>query len=153
MNDDTNIEVRVTKQFDTSCEHVFDAWLDPAIIGRWMFGTNVRDEEVVHLHADAHVGGVFSFLVRRDGEAIDHIGTYLTIERPHRLVFTWAIRDASDDAPSQVAIDMASRDGGCELTLVHTMDPKWAAYAERTHAEWTTMLDALMRQLDRGSHQ
>ncbi|MDQ3039355.1 MAG: SRPBCC domain-containing protein [Pseudomonadota bacterium] len=150
MSGDTEaIVVRLERSFDASCERVFDAWLHPATIGTWMFGSKVRDEYVVHLKADARVGGDFSFLVRRNGEEVDHIGTYLELQRPHRLVFTWAIRGESDDAPSEVAIDIVERDAGCELTLVHSMNPKWAAYADRTRAAWNTMLEALGRELDR----
>ena len=141
------VVVRVARSFDASCERVFDAWLDPATIGMWMFGSNVREEEVLHLRTDPRVGGAFSFLVRRDGQEMDHIGHYLEIRRPHRLVFSWGIRGASDDSPSEVAIDITARDGGCELVIVHRMDAKWAAYADRTHAGWTTMLAALARQL------
>ncbi len=148
MNADTSVVVvRVTRCFDASCERVFDAWLDPATIGAWMFGPKVRDEEITHLRTDPRLGGAFSFLVRRGGEAIDHLGHYLEIARPHRLVFTWGIRDESDDAASEVAIDIAKRGDGCELVLVHRMDAKCAAYADRTQAGWTTMLDALARQL------
>ena len=35
------------------------------------------------------------------------------------------------------------RDGGCELTLTHDMDRKWADYAARTEQGWRTMLEAL----------
>jgi hypothetical protein len=58
---------RVTRQFNASAERVFDAWLSPDLIGRWMFGPNVRDEEVVRILVDARVGGAFSFIVRRGG--------------------------------------------------------------------------------------
>ncbi|MGH9720705.1 MAG: SRPBCC family protein [Bryobacteraceae bacterium] len=31
------VNVRVTRHFDASPERVFDAWLDPEMIGKWMF--------------------------------------------------------------------------------------------------------------------
>jgi len=58
----------VSRRFDASCERVFEAWLDPATPGTWMLGSNVSEEDVVHLKADARVDGVFSFLVCRDCE-------------------------------------------------------------------------------------
>src|SRR5690606_856869 len=119
---------------------------DPALLGRWMFGPNVRDEEIVRLALDARVGGRFSFVVRRDGEIIDHVGKYLEIERPRRLVFTWGITGVSVDE-SRVVIEIHPRDDGCEFTLLHELDPDWADYAERTQAGWTHMLDALAKLL------
>ena len=119
--------------YDLAPERVFDAWLDPALIGKWMFGPAVRDEEIVRLSVDARVGGSFSFLVRRQGTEIDHVGQYLEIDRPRRLVFTWGTADDLPDT-SRVTIDIAGRAGGCDLTLTHEMDAKWADYKDRTEA-------------------
>jgi uncharacterized protein YndB with AHSA1/START domain len=146
MTTNAPLSVRVTRRYAASAERVFDAWLNPAMIGRWMFGPAIRDEEVLRLQVDARVGGGFSFLVRRDGQEIDHVGTYRQIDRPRRLVFTWGIEGESRDE-SQVAIEIAPLESGCELTLTHEMDPKWAEYAARTEAGWTRMLEALGRAL------
>ena len=140
------VSVRVTRRYAASAERVFDAWLDPAMIGRWMFGPAIRDEEVLRLQVDARVGGGFSFLVRRGGQEIDHVGTYREIDRPRRLVFSWGIEGESRDE-SRVVIEIAPLESGCELTLTHEMDPKWAEYAARTEAGWTRMLEALDRAL------
>jgi uncharacterized protein YndB with AHSA1/START domain len=137
------LEIRVTRYFEASPERVFDAWLVPRTLGQWMFGPRVRDENVVRLDVDPRVGGNFSLKVERNGELIDHVGQYLQIERPHHLVFTWAIKDLSDDVPSEVHIDIQASGSGCVLVLVHRMDPKWSDYADRTRNGWTTMLDAL----------
>ena len=143
MNAAPPIEVRATHYFEAPPERVFDAWLVPRTLGQWMFGPRVREENVVRLDVDPRVGGSFSLKVERNGAIIDHVGEYLEIERPHRLVFTWAVKGESDDAPSQVRIDIAASSSGCVLTLVHTMDAKWADYAQRAQGAWNTMLDAL----------
>jgi uncharacterized protein YndB with AHSA1/START domain len=92
------------------------------------------------------VGGAFSFLVRRQGQEIDHVGHYLEIDRPRRLAFTWGIVGESEEQ-SRVDIEIKRLAPGCELVLVHQMDPKWANYADRVRAGWSTMLDALSRAL------
>jgi len=147
------IVLAVRHAFALPREHVFDAWLDPAGMKRWMFGPDVRDEEIVHLRADARVGGHFSYLVRRNGEPVDHVGSYLEIDRPRRLVFTWSaiVGDAGDssDEPSLVTIELAAADEGCELTLTHRIDPKWVATADQTRAGWTKLLDQLDRALSK----
>jgi len=144
MTSPSGVVVRVTQDFSASPERVFDAWFDPDQIGQWMFGPRLRDEEIVHLKTDPRVGGTFSFLVKRQGMAIDHVGTYREIERPRRIVFTWGIAGSSADE-SVVEIGIAANASGCTLTLTHHMDAKWAEYADRTHAGWTTMLKALDR--------
>jgi uncharacterized protein YndB with AHSA1/START domain len=141
-----NLNVCVVRRFSASPERVFDAWLDPAMVGRFMFGPGLRDEEIVGLSIDARVGGSFSFLVRRQGEVIDHVGEYLQIDRPRRLVFTWGIAQHAPDT-SRVVIDIVPVEAGSELTLTHELHPAWADYASRTQAGWTSMLDALARSL------
>ena len=149
------IVLAVHHEFASPRERVFDAWLDAAGMQRWMFGPDVRDEEIVHLRADPRVGGHFSYLVRRNGEPIDHVGSYLEIDRPRRLVFTWSaiVGEAgkSGDEPSLVTIELAAKGEGCELTLTHRIDPKWADAVDKTRAGWTKLLDQLDRAL--GSDQ
>lgn len=149
MSASTSIQVQLVRHFDTPAERVFDAWVDAKLLGQWMFGPRVRAEQVLHLHVDARVGGTFSFLVRRGETDIDHIGTYLEVDRPRRLVFTWAIREdvMTEEDISRVSLDFRSQGTGCELTLTHVMSSKWAEYADRTQAGWATMLTALTRAL------
>jgi uncharacterized protein YndB with AHSA1/START domain len=142
------IEVRVTRHFDFSAERVFDAWLDPKVLTRFMVGPEVRDEELLHVRVDARVGGRFSFLVRRQGQDVDHVGTYLELDRPRRLVFTWAV-PPNPEQGSQVAIEICPLGRGCELELVHRLDPKWAEYAERTQQGWTEIVGGIERALAR----
>lgn len=139
------IHVSVTRAFAVPPDRVFSAWLVPRMLGQWMFGSRVRDENVVRLDLDPRVGGRFSLKVERDGVMVDHVGHYLELEHPTRLVFTWAIKDFSDHDPSVVSIDIAPRGAGCELALTHSMDARWSDYAERTRIAWSTMLDALAR--------
>jgi len=138
--------VRVTHRLDAPPEVVFDAWLDPQLIGRWMFGPALRDEQVMHLMVDPREGGTFSFKVLRQGQEIDHVGTYREMNRPRRLAFTWGVVGESVDE-SVVTIDILPKDRGAELTLTHEMDPKWAAYTKRTEEGWTKMLNALEKTL------
>ena len=140
------IQVRVTRRFDATPYRVFDAWLNPELIGAWMFGPAVREEEVVRITNDPCVGGSFSFVVRRQGEEINHVGEYLEIQRPWRLVFTWGIDEAGG---SRVVIDIIAQDAGCELMLTHELPPDWSDYADRTKAAWSKMLEVLSNQLER----
>jgi uncharacterized protein YndB with AHSA1/START domain len=145
MNTESNVNVRVTRQFSVSPEKIFDAWLDPEMIGKWMFGPDLRDEEVVRISLVPRVGGSFSFVVRRQEQEIDHVGEYLKMDRPHRLVFTWGVADV--EGSSRVIIDIVPLENGSELTLTHELLSDWADFAGRTKDAWTKMLDVLAEKL------
>lgn len=142
MADDTRAQVRVTRRFAASAERVFDAWLDPNTAGRWLFATPTG--EMVRAEIEARVGGAFCFTDRREGEDIDHLGHYEVIDRPRRLVFTFAVPKYSAEV-SRVIIDIAARGAGCELTLTH--EGVLPDYAERTTSGWTMILEGLAKGL------
>jgi uncharacterized protein YndB with AHSA1/START domain len=142
MSKELPAHATVTHHFTVSPEKIFDAWLDPVLIGQFMFGPALREEEIVSLRVDARVGGAFSFLVRRQGTEIDHIGEYLEVDRPHHLVFTWAVRQDVPDV-SRVVIDIITAPTGATLTLTHEMPVNWTDFIPQSQAAWTKMLNAL----------
>lgn len=138
--------VRVERRFAAPAGRVFDAWLDPLMIGRFMFGAHLREEEVVSLENEPRVGGQFHYRVMRAGQLIDHTGTYREIDRPRRLVFSWGVNAESGDS-TVVTIEITANGDGCLLTLTHRMDPQWADYAERTQQGWTKIVGDLASAL------
>lgn len=139
------IVLRIARRFDATPERVFDAWLDPAVAGRWLFATPGGTMQQVQI--DARVGGGFRITEQRADGLADHHGRYLELDRPHRIVFDfWADPGDAFD-PARVEIDIAAVDGGCELVLVQHLPHRYADYAQRTEAGWTTLLGALARLL------
>lgn len=132
------VTVQVSRRFDFPPERVFDAFLDPATARKFLFATPAG--EMVRVEIDPRVGGRFVIVERRDGEEAEHYGTYIEIERPHRLVFDFSVNMASSDT-TRVTIDIAPLATGCELTLTH--EGVWADYRKRTEEGWTTILDGL----------
>ena len=143
------VSVIVTHSFPRFAEQVFDAWLDPGKVGKWMFGPPLRDETIVRMGLEARIGGRFSFVVNREGKEFDHVGEYLEIDRPSRLVFTWGIKGMSEDPGSRVTIGIFPAPDGCELSLTHEIPAAWAGFASRTKEGWTKMLESLGRFLAR----
>lgn len=127
--------------FKTPPQRVYDAILDPATIARFMFGPLLREEEILHIRNDPKIGGQFSFKVRRGKDEIDHVGTYLELAPPTRIVFTWAIAPEKDG--STVFIDITPTPEGCSLRLTHEMAPEWADFIDRSRAAWEKMFGVL----------
>jgi uncharacterized protein YndB with AHSA1/START domain len=149
MTPDPPIRVSIARHFRAPPARVFDAWMDPEKVARWMAGTGDASAAATLIHAviDPRVGGRFSFVDRRDGEDVDHTGEYLEIEPPRRLAFTWSIPKYSPDS-DRIALDVTPTEDGCDVFLVCEVDPAWADYAERTRRAWSLMLDAIARTVE-----
>lgn len=137
------IILTVERRIDAPPERVFDAWLDADAAGKWLFAT--PDGVMEKVEIDPRVGGKFLIAERRGDALAEHFGEYLEIDRPRRLVFTFAaMRDAGY---TRVEVTVAPADGGSLVTLVHEMAPEWADYEAQTRQGWTTILEGLANVL------
>ena len=139
---DRSVAARVSRRFESPPATVFEAWLDPATAGEWLFAT--PHGEMVQVEIDPRVGGHFHIVERRDGENAAHHGLYAELDPPRRLAFDFA---AGGTPRTRVTIDIAPAGEGAELTLTHNLDSAWAEHVERTAQGWTRILDALARSL------
>lgn len=129
--------VTVKHRFAASAERVYDAWLDPEKVRRFLYTTATG--EIVRCELDVRVGGGYRIVDRRNGEEILHEGTYLELERPRRLVFTLRVPKYSPDA-DRVTIEIEPLANGCELTLTTETPEEWA---DDTARGWRMILDVL----------
>lgn len=142
MTDNGVETLRVTRRFAAPPERVFSAWLDPKTAGKWLFATPTG--QITRVEIDARVGGRFT-IVRREGDRdIEHVGEYLEIVRPSRLVFTFGV-PAFRSEMTRVTIEIVPQGTGCELTLTH--EDVLPDYRERTIEGWGMILAGLERFL------
>jgi uncharacterized protein YndB with AHSA1/START domain len=143
MSTPAPVTLRVTHRFTASAERVFDGWLDPQKAGKWLFATAAG--QMVRVEIDARVGGRFIFTDRRNGEDVEHVGEYLEIDRPRRLVFTFGVPKYSE-VFTRVTIEIVPAGSGCELTLMHEgVLPEWQS---RTESGWTMLFAGLAAVVD-----
>jgi len=136
------MSIRVTHMFAAPPVRVFDAWLDPQSSGKWLFATPTG--QMTRCEIDPRPGGKFVLVDRRDGEDVEHVGEYLEIDRPKRLVFSFAVPKYSP-LHTQVTVGIVPLGDGSELTLTHDGVPEeWVA---RTEEGWKMILAALERTL------
>jgi uncharacterized protein YndB with AHSA1/START domain len=134
--------VQVTRKFSASAERVFDAWLDPNTVGKWLFATPAG--KMVRIQIDARVGGSYVIVEQRDGVDVEHVGEYLEIDRPHRLVFTLKVPKYSEEN-TKVTVEIRVLDSGCELTLTH--EGVLPDYVASTTSGWNSILNQLAATL------
>jgi uncharacterized protein YndB with AHSA1/START domain len=137
---------RVSHTFRVPPDRVFDAWVEPSVARQWLFATT--DGAIVRCEIDARVGGAFSIVDRRGGEDVEHLGRYLVVQRPGRLVFDFGVPKYSS-ATSTVAITIAASAEGCHLTLEHAGVP--AEFVESTVRGWDDLLGRLAALLEAGA--
>jgi uncharacterized protein YndB with AHSA1/START domain len=122
-------------------ERVFAAWLDPALMARWMCP---GDGGSATVDLDPRVGGKFRIVMHHEGGHHDHWGEYLVIEPPQRLSFTW-ISPYTERHPTVVTVELFERSGGTELVLTHRKLPPGQVDAHRQG--WTEIVANLARAL------
>jgi uncharacterized protein YndB with AHSA1/START domain len=141
MDTASQIEVRVMQRYRAPADSVFDAWIDPAIAGQWLFATAWRPMSRVEI--DARPGGSFRFADRKGDNCA---GKYLELARPRRLVFTLA-EYGRPSGVTRVNVEIVPLAAGCELALTHeNVAPDCAS---RTENRWTGMLYGLGETLKR----
>jgi len=147
------VTVRVSHRFSAPADRLFDAWLTPAQASRFLFAT--RTGNVMRCEINPVPGGGFLVTDRRpqaDGDEsvydVVHRGTFVEIDRPHRLVFDFCVVGYGDET-TRVAIDFIPlAPTCCELSLTHVLGDGDAALAfeEAARKGWVAMLAALERE-------
>lgn len=134
------VEIRVEKRFRHPADRVFDAFLDPARVGLWLFHTTEGAME--RTDYDPQPGGDFAFFERRGGDLARHFGRFVEIERPTRIVFDfWTDQDAPK--PTRVTVTFKPDGDDCVVVLHHDLAAAWVAYANQTTTGWTLILSNL----------
>lgn len=143
-------DLTVSRHIRAPRERVFDAFVDPEQMQRWMCP---RGMSVAALSVDARVGGRYRLTMRsRDGEDFTVAGEYRELVRPERLVYTWQWqREDLGGAPTLVSVAFVAAADGTEVRVRHS---GFGAGAERDAHEsgWQSTLNNLVDRVDeRGS--
>ena len=134
--------IRIRERFHASPRRIFDAWLDPATAGRWLFAT--ASQPMAHVTIDARTGGSFRF-ADQNGTAIGECtGRYVELVPNRRVVFT--LDSPRCAGPTLVTVAITPRETGCMLELIHAaLSGDEARYFED---RWTGILYGLGVELD-----
>jgi uncharacterized protein YndB with AHSA1/START domain len=84
----SDVRARISIDFDAEPMAVFDAWVDPPLMERWLFKSPTNTLEA---RTDPRAGGTFSIVEYDAGHVITHDGSYAIVEPPKRLSFSLAV--------------------------------------------------------------
>ena len=131
-------DVTLVKTIPAAARQVFEAWLDPKALVRFMCpapGSSVSQVEV-----DARVGGSFLIMMNVGGKDLPHRGQYLEITRYERLVFSWQSVHAGEGSRVTLRFEPLPS-GHTRLTLEHEGLPSEARSPHESG--WTHILGEL----------
>jgi uncharacterized protein YndB with AHSA1/START domain len=135
----TDLTVNINKTIHAPIEKVFDAWLNPKMLSKFMMPMpGMPDSEVEN---DAREGGNFTIIMHAGDDKLPHTGEYLEINRPDKLVFTWVSHNSVDN--STVTLNFTKIDDNkTNISLSHV---KFIDEKARSDHEggWGNILDKL----------
>ena len=137
------LSLEVTRVIAAPQEAVYEAWLDPEKLRRFMTpGPGMR---VASAETDPREGGRFAIVMANDEAELLHEGTYEEL-RPHdRIVFTWESPFSAEG--SRVTLDFAPADGGTEVRLRHVRFPDLQS-RDNHEGGWSTILSVFAAVLE-----
>ena len=135
----TDLTVNISKTIHAPIEKVFDAWLDCEMLAQFILPSPGMPQPDVE--NDPREGGRFTIVMHVGDDDIPHTGSYLKLQRPHRLVFSWESPYSTDD--SEVRLDFSAIDEN--TTRVELTHVKFLHEEARSDHEsgWGNILDKL----------
>jgi uncharacterized protein YndB with AHSA1/START domain len=135
--------IEIRRRLPATVADVFKWWTEADRLREWMSPIGTVEAEV-----DLRVGGALRIVMRGEGTVIEHVGEFVEIEPPRRLVFTW-VSSFTGAEPSLVTVELEP-DGAeaTHLRLVHSRLPESIVTSHRDG--WGAMLDRLSSRLPAG---
>ena len=144
----TEHQLQIKRTFEAPRDKVFDAFTQPDHLLKWWRAnpkmTTSRAE------VDLRVGGKYRFGMKNPDNNQEYVsyGEYREIDRPHKLVFTWAFDEEGEfGEETLVTLELIEQDGGTELTLTHTRFPSETSRNEHRKG-WEGCLDMLKSHVE-----
>jgi uncharacterized protein YndB with AHSA1/START domain len=136
--------VEIRRTFAAPRDKVFQAWVEPGMLSRWFLRPTPQHEPRM-LHFDPRTTGGFRFEIvsPENGKLYVLAGSFIEIQPPSRLVFTWRWESEPEFPDSVVTVEfrqMGSSDF-TEVVLSHGLLPESAR--ENHRKGWTGCFDAL----------
>jgi len=148
------------RRFEVSPERVFDAWLNPEMMRKWLFTMEATNKIARN---EPHVGGTWEIVDHRGGQDYRAIGEYREIDRPRRLVFTFRMPQFSD-TEDIITVELKPVEEGCEMTFTQVIvvphEEDWTAedveralheYNSSSEHGWNLMFGGLKQLLETGT--
>jgi uncharacterized protein YndB with AHSA1/START domain len=129
--------VHVTRRFDVPLEQVFEAWVNPDLLQRWLAPT---------VEVDARVGGHFRLEVSKPEGTHVVKGVYRELVQGQHIMMNWVYEGpmgSADKMEALLTVDFHRRGSDTEIELHHDhlTNPAYRETIQR--GSWTRAFDQL----------
>jgi uncharacterized protein YndB with AHSA1/START domain len=131
--------VQIRRRVRAGAEQIFDLWTKPDLMVRWM--SPFPGAVDCKASCDFRPGGTFSLVMSSGDSRREVSGTYVQIDRPRKLVFTW-IGPLTNSVNTLVTVELIPRGDETDLVLTHERLPT-SAIVEGHTMGWGHILDHL----------
>jgi uncharacterized protein YndB with AHSA1/START domain len=136
--------VEIHRRLSVPIGEVFRWWTEPDRLEEWMSPIGTVDAEV-----DLRVGGALRIVMKSGETVIEHVGQYIEIERPKRLVFTWR---SPFTGPEDSVVTVDLEPDGDDATLLRLIQSRLPESVAPSHRDgWGSMLDRLASRVPAAS--
>ena len=147
VRDDTSGPIlRIRRRVKATPEQVFDLWTKPDLMVRWM--SSYPGAVDCKASCDLRPGGAFSVVMSSEESIREVSGTYVQIDPPRKLVFTW-IGPLTNNVNTLVTVELNPRGDETDIVLTHERLPTPAIVEGHTKG-WGNILDHLADAVSKG---
>lgn len=135
----TGPSVQLRRRLRASAEQIFDLWIKPDLMVRWM--SPYPGAVDCKVSCDVRPGGTFRLVMSSEESSREVSGTYVEVDPPRKLVFTW-IGPLTDNMTTLVTLELNPCGDETDLVLTHERLPTPAIREGHTRG-WGNILDHL----------
>ncbi|UHA72689.1 SRPBCC family protein [Paenibacillus sp. 481] len=159
MANTSTTTLTMTRRFDVSADKVFDAWLNPDKMRKWLFTMEPTNKVATN---KPHVGGRWEIVDHREGKDYRAIGEYVEIDPPSKLIFTFKMPQFND-LEDRIVVEIKPLDKGSEMTFTQVIvvphEAGWTEgdvekalvdYNSQTEQGWGYMFEGLKQLVETG---
>jgi uncharacterized protein YndB with AHSA1/START domain len=133
--------VTIEREFDAPIDRVFEAWTQPQNLRQWFHAS--ENTVVDAADVDLRVGGRYRLAIRDPESLYVVFGSYLRIEAPHVLEFTWQWEVSSlEQAETVVLLELTAIGDRTKLRLTHSKLSTSRSYQAHDQG-WIGVLETL----------
>ena len=144
-DDTTGGIVQIRRRVKATAEEIFDLWTRPDLMVRWM--SPFAGAVDCRASCDLRPGGAFSLVMSSVEASREVSGTYVEVDRPRKLVFTW-MGPLTNNVTTLVTVELTPRGDETDLVLTHEHLPTSAIVEGHTKG-WGHILDHLAEVVTR----